>query len=157
MALQARALTFKRQKDQSVAVRLLYADNAPVILAVIADYFPRGAESRPARQVYELMAADLALLRDTFDLPKTPQAYCNDWVTASRVASISNALQDLARDTDPNIATRLQHLYRQRQQVDAMIASVELGKFELPSDKSVQERVSLDWALAQDAFVAIWG
>lgn len=181
-ALQARALTYKRQKEQSAAVRLLHADHAPVVLALIADYFPRGAEPRPASEVYERMAADFALLRNTFDLPKTPQAYCNDWVkagwlarksgtqvtgetlepsedgllalqmmdrvggpysavTASRVASISNALQDLARDTDPNIATRLEHLYRQRERVDELIASVERGEFELPSNASVQERV----------------
>ena len=82
MALQARALTFKRQKEQSAAVRLLHADHAPVVLALIADYFPRGAEPRPASEVYERMAADFSLLRDTFDLPKTPQAYCNDWVKA---------------------------------------------------------------------------
>ena len=182
MALQARALTFKRQKEQSAAVRLLHADNAPVVLAMIAEYFPRGAEPRPAGEVYELMAADFALLRDTFDLPKSPQSYCNDWVkagwlvrksgtqvtgetlepsedglvalqmmdrvggpysavTASRVASISNALQDLARDTDPDISTRLKHLRRQRDRVDEMIADVERGEFELPSDASVQERV----------------
>ena len=182
MALQARALTFKRQKEQSAAVRLLHADNAPVVLAMIAEYFPRGAEPRPAGEVYELMAADFALLRDTFDLPKSPQSYCNDWVkagwlvrksgtqvtgetlepsedglvalqmmdrvggpysavTASRVASISNALQDLARDTDPDISTRLKHLRRQRDRVDEMIADVERGVFELPSDASVQERV----------------
>ena len=182
MALQARALTFKRQKEQSTAVRLLHADNAPVVLAMIAEYFPRGAEPRPAGEVYELMAADFALLRNTFDLPKSPQSYCNDWVkagwlvrksgtqvtgetlepsedglvalqmmdrvggpysavTASRVASISNALQDLARDTDPNISTRLEHLHRQRERVDEMIAGVERGEFELPSDASVQERV----------------
>ncbi|MGV0394171.1 DUF3375 domain-containing protein [Corynebacterium riegelii] len=182
MALQARALTFKRQKEQSAAVRLLHADNAPVVLAMIAEYFPRGAEPRPAGEVYELMASDFALLRDTFDLPKSPQSYCNDWVkagwlvrksgtqvtgetlepsedglvalqmmdrvggpysavTASRVASISNALQDLARDTDPDISTRLKHLRRQRDRVDEMIADVERGVFELPSDASVQERV----------------
>lgn len=182
MALQARALTFKRHKEQSAAVRLLHADNAPVVLAMIAEYFPRGAEPRPAGEVYELMAADFALLRNTFDLPKSPQSYCNDWVkagwlvrksgtqvtgetlepsegglvalqmmdrvggpysavTASRVASISNALQDLARDTDPDISTRLKHLRRQRDRVDEMIADVERGEFELPSDASVQERV----------------
>ncbi|WP_277100561.1 DUF3375 domain-containing protein, partial [Corynebacterium riegelii] len=62
-------------------------------------------------------------------------------VTASRVASISNALQDLARDTDPDISTRLKHLRRQRDRVDEMIADVERGVFELPSDASVQERV----------------
>lgn len=183
MSIQARALTYKRQKEESAAIRLLHADNAPVLLAVVAEHFPRGAEARPAAQLYELMAADFAVLRETFDLPKTPAAYCNDWVkagwlvrksgtkasgetlepseqaltalqfmervsaprsavTASRVASISSALQALARDTDPNIETRLVQLEAERARIDAEIAQVERGEFELPSPASVRERVS---------------
>ena len=182
MTIQARALTYKRQKEQSAAIRLLHADNAPVLLAVVAEHFPRGAEPRPAAQLYELMAADFAVLRDTFDLPKTPAAYCNDWVkagwlvrksgtkttgetlepseqalnalqmmervsaprtavTASRVTSISNALQALARDTDPDIESRLRQLEEERARIDAEIAQVERGEFELPSPAAVRERV----------------
>ncbi|XLN85407.1 DUF3375 family protein [Corynebacterium tuberculostearicum] len=33
----------------SAAVRLLAADNAPVILALIAEYFPRGTRARPGQ------------------------------------------------------------------------------------------------------------
>lgn len=58
MTIHARAMTYKRQKEQSAAIRLLHADNAPVFLAVVAEHFPRGAEPRPAAQLYELMAAD---------------------------------------------------------------------------------------------------
>lgn len=47
MTIHARALTYKRQKEQSAAIRLLHADNAPVFLAVVAEHFPRGAEPRP--------------------------------------------------------------------------------------------------------------
>mgnify|MGYP002714057814 CR=1 FL=1 len=182
MTIQARALTYKRQKEQSAAIRLLHADNAPVLLAIVAEHFPRGAEPRPAAQLYELMAADFAVLRDTFDLPKTPAAYCNDWVkagwlvrksgtkttgetlepseqalnalqmmervsaprtavTASRVTSISNALQALARDTDPDIESRLRQLEEERARIDAEIAQVERGEFELPSPAAVRERV----------------
>lgn len=182
MTIQARALTYKRQKEQSAAIRLLHADLAPVFLAVVAEHFPRGAEPRPAAQLYELMAADFAVLRDTFDLPRVPQAYCNDWVkagwlvrkagtkatgetlepseqaltalqmmdrveapraavTASRVASISNAVQALARDTDPDIESRLRALEKEREGIDAEIEQVERGEFELPSPATVRERV----------------
>lgn len=182
MSIQARALTYKRQKEQSAAIRLLHADHAPVLLAVLAEHFPRGAEARPAEQLYQLMAEDFAVLRDTFELPRTPQAYCNEWVkagwlvrksgtkttgetlepseqaltalqmmdsvsaprsavTASRVASISNALQALARDTDPDIDSRLRHLEAERRRIDAEMAQVERGEFELPSPAAVRERV----------------
>lgn len=182
MAVEARALTFKRQRDTSAALRLLSADNAPVVLAVIAEHFPRGAEPRPAAELYELMAADFGVLRDLFDLPKTPASYCNDWVragwlvrkpgtsvtgetlepsedglialqmmervgqdqvavTASRVTHISNALQALARDTDPNIATRLEHLERERARIEDAIERVERGDFELLSTAAMRERV----------------
>lgn len=182
MTIQARALTYKREKEQSAAIRLLHADNAPVLLAVVAEHFPRGAEARPAEQLYQLMADDFAVLRGIFELPKTPQAYCNDWVkagwlvrksgtketgetlepseqaltalqvmdrvsaprsavTASRVASISNALQALARDTDPDIDSRLKHLEAERARIEAEIEQVERGEFELPSPATVRERV----------------
>lgn len=182
MTIHARALTYKRQKEQSAAIRLLLADNAPVFLAVVAEHFPRGAEPRPAAQFYELMAADFAVLRDTFHLPRAPQSYCNDWVkagwlvrksgtkntgetlepseqalvalqmmerveaprsavTASRVASISNALQALARDTDPNIESRLKQLVAERERINYEIEQVERGEFELPSPAAVRERV----------------
>ncbi|MCP5815705.1 DUF3375 domain-containing protein, partial [Klebsiella pneumoniae] len=39
-------------------------------------------------------------------------------VTASRVASISNALQALARDTDPDIDSRLKHLEAERARIE---------------------------------------
>lgn len=183
MEVEARALTFKRQKETSSALRLLAADSAPVILATIAQHFPRGAEPRPAAELYELMAADFSVLRDTFALPKTPASYCNDWVrsgwlvrkpgsaatgetlepsedalialqlmervgqdqvavTASRVTHISNALESLARDTDPNIASRLRRLELERDRLDTLIAQVERGEFELPSDAAVRERIS---------------
>ena len=182
MSIQARALTYKRQKEQSAAIRLLHADHAPVLLAVLAEHFPRGAEARPAEQLYQLMAEDFAVLRDMFELPRTPQAYCNEWVkagwlvrksgtkttgetlepseqaltalqmmdsvsaprsavTASRVASISNALQALARDTDPDIDSRLRHLEAERRRIDAEMAQVERGELELPSPAAVRERV----------------
>lgn len=82
MSVEARALSLRRLLHDSAAVRLLAADNAPVILALIAEYFPRGTRARPAAEVYELMVTDFEVLASEFSMPRTPQSYCNDWVKA---------------------------------------------------------------------------
>ena len=151
MSVEARALSLRRLMHDSAAIRLLAADNAPVILALIAESFPRGTRARPAAEVYELMVTDFEVIASEFPMPRTPQNYCNDWVkagwlvckpgrstrgetlepseealsaleaierweqpvttvTASRVESISSALQRLARDTNEGIASRVASL-----------------------------------------------
>ncbi|MBK4137032.1 DUF3375 family protein [Corynebacterium macginleyi] len=82
MSVEARALSLRRLLHGSAAVRLLAADNAPVILALIAEYFPRGSRARSAAEVYELMVTDFEVLASEFPMPRTPQNYCNDWVKA---------------------------------------------------------------------------
>lgn len=60
--------------------RLLRADNAPVIAALLSEHL--GGESRrlPTAELYELLDHDLDLLRGHgFDLPQRAQAYCADW------------------------------------------------------------------------------
>ena len=82
MSVEARALSLRRLMHNSAAVRLLAADNAPVILALIAEYFPRGTRARPAAEVYELMVTDFEVIANDFAMPRTPQSYCTDWVKA---------------------------------------------------------------------------
>lgn len=60
--------------------RLLRADNAPVIAAILGAHL--GGESRrlPAAELYEAIDHDLDALRaHDFDLPQTAQAYCAEW------------------------------------------------------------------------------
>ena len=175
----------------SAAIRLLAADNAPVILALIAEYFPRGTRARPAAEVYELMVTDFEVLASEFSMPRTPQNYCNDWVkagwlirksgksshgetlepsedalsaleaierweapvtavTASRVESISSALQRLARDTNEDIASRVASLEAERDRIDREIEKAHLGQFESLTAAETEERVQdvLNMAMA---------
>ena len=164
MSVEARALSLRRLMHNSAAVRLLAADNAPVILALIAEYFPRGTRARPAAEVYELMVTDFEVIANDFAMPRTPQSYCTDWVkagwlvrksgksshgetlepsedalsaleaierwespvsavTASRVESISSALQRLARDTNKDIASRVASLEAERNRICLLYTS----------------------------------
>ena len=175
----------------SAAIRLLAADNAPVILALIAEYFPRGTRARPAAEVYELMVTDFEVIASEFPMPRTPQNYCNDWVkagwlvrksgrstrgetlepseealsaleaierweqpvttvTASRVESISSALQRLARDTNEDIASRVASLEAERARIDREIEKAQLGQFERLTAAETEERVQdvLNMAMA---------
>ncbi|HFG8934806.1 DUF3375 domain-containing protein [Corynebacterium striatum] len=191
MSVEARALSLRRLIHDSAAIRLLAADNAPVILALIAEYFPRGTRARPAAEVYELMATDFEVIASEFPMPRTPQNYCNDWVkagwlvrksgrssrgetlepseealsaleaierweqpvttvTASRVESISSALQRLARDTNEDIASRVASLEAERARIDSEIEKAQLGQFERLTAAETEERVQdvLNMAMA---------
>lgn len=80
MSVEARALSLSRVMNDSAAVRLLSADLAPVILAIIAEHFPQGAKPRSAAELYELMVIDFEVMASKFSLPRKPQDYCTDWV-----------------------------------------------------------------------------
>jgi hypothetical protein len=75
---QAHALT--RLLDEHVAWRMLRADSAPVMLAVLGAHL--GGEERriESEDLYERIDVDLDELRaHGFDLPATAKAYCADW------------------------------------------------------------------------------
>lgn len=86
MSIEARALSVARLQGTSPAAALLRSPLAPVVLSMVAEYFPQGTRQRPASELYELLGADLRVLTgrhpDTFDLPKSAQQYCSDWVKA---------------------------------------------------------------------------
>ncbi|MCJ7859493.1 DUF3375 domain-containing protein [Corynebacterium kalidii] len=195
MSIDARALSVARMQKESPAVSLLRSSMAPVVLGMVDAYFPQGTHQRPASEVYELLDADLRVLAgrhpDAFDLPRSAQQYCADWVkagwlirrpgtsatgetlepseetlaaldtmtrweqprsaiTATRVESLTESLRTLARDIDPDIATRLQSLQEQRAELDRQIERVEHGDYEVLGPAQVGERVAdiLDQASA---------
>lgn len=195
MSIEARALSVARLQKASPAVTLLRSSMAPVLLAMVDEYFPQGTRQRPATEVYELLNADLRTLTgrhpDIFDLPRSAQQYCADWVkagwlirrpgtsasgetlepteetlavldtvsrweqprsavTATRVESLTESLRTLARDIDPDIATRLQSLQDQRDDLDRQIERVEHGDYDVLGPSQVAERVAdiLDQASA---------
>lgn len=195
MSIEARALSIARLQGTSPAVALLRSPLAPIVLSMVAEYFPQGTRQRPASELYELLATDLLILSgrhaESFELPKSAQQYCTDWVragwlirrpgtaatgetlepaeetlavldavsrweqprsvvTATRVESLTESLRTLARDIDPDIATRLESLTAQREELDRQIERVEHGDYEVLGTAQVEERVAdiLDQASA---------
>jgi len=72
-----------RLRDQHAAWTLLRADNAPAVLGMLGRHFDRGTRRLPAPELFARLDVDLQELRDQgFDLPRTGQAYCADWVRA---------------------------------------------------------------------------
>ena len=69
-----------RAQGQDVAWRLLRADLAPVVVAVLGEHLTGDERVRPASALYQLMEADFQDLRAAgFDIPREPQAYCAEW------------------------------------------------------------------------------
>ncbi|WP_175985035.1 DUF3375 domain-containing protein [Microbacterium tenebrionis] len=80
MTALVRAHALSRLLDEHVAWRMLRADMAPVIVAILSDHL--GGEERriESEDLYERIDADLDELRaHGFDLPGTAKAYCAQW------------------------------------------------------------------------------
>ena len=81
MSLVSHALSVARFRRTSPLMSLLRSEHLPVVLAVVAGYFPQGAMARPAQEIYALLDEDLrALNAEGFSLPRGPQDYVGDWV-----------------------------------------------------------------------------
>lgn len=77
------ALATQRTLAESSALRLLRAQNAPTVIALLRAHLA-GEEKRITGPVlFEALDADLDELRDRgFDLPLTARGYCAEWVRA---------------------------------------------------------------------------
>lgn len=62
--------------------------------------------------------------------------------TASRIESLSSSLHALARDTDPDISSRLERLQREREELDRRIEQVSRGEFDVLSSAQIKERIT---------------
>lgn len=183
MSLVSHALGFTRFRRTSPVMSLLRSEHLPVVLAVVAGYFPEGAVARPVQEIYALLDEDLRnLTAEGFSLPRGPQDYVGDWVrtgwfirrpgtsrtgetiepseeslavldalqrwdrphrvvSASRMESLSQALQTLARESDPDVGQRLAELEREREQIEELIEATHRGEFEVLTSAQIRERV----------------
>lgn len=83
MPVLAAALSAKRIVDDSAELRMLRADNLPVIAAVLSDHLGAPGTRLAAEELHELVDSDLEQLRDHFDLgAKNAKSYCDDWRNA---------------------------------------------------------------------------
>lgn len=72
-----------RLREAHPAWSLLRAENSAAILALLGRHFDRATRRLPAPELFARLDADLLELREEgFDLPRTGQAYCADWVRA---------------------------------------------------------------------------
>lgn len=80
MSALSQSHALKQLLDRDATWRLLRADNAPVIVALLSEHL--GGENRrlPAAELYELLDHDLDALRaHGFELKQSAQGYCAEW------------------------------------------------------------------------------
>lgn len=79
MSALATALAYRRLVSEHATLRMLRADYAAVIAALLSTHLGKPGARLAADDLYELIDADLAVLRDHVELPQTARAYCDDW------------------------------------------------------------------------------
>lgn len=82
VSVTAKALALQRIVADDATMRMLRADHAPVIASLLGAHLARPGARVATDNLYELIDADLEVLRDHFELPKTARAYCDDWRAA---------------------------------------------------------------------------
>lgn len=83
MAATARVHRLERLRREHPAWALLRADTSASALALLGGHFDHGTRRLPAPELFDRIDSDLQDLREQgFDLPRTAQAYCADWVRA---------------------------------------------------------------------------
>ena len=149
MSIVARTISNRRLEEKSAILKLLRSPLMPVVLGFVAEHFPPSTKARSAIEIYDLLDADLKMLRaEGLELPHDPQTYITDWVkagwlvrrpgnavtgetiepsattlnaldsveswqhphsavSAARIHSIADSLENLSRESDPDINTRL--------------------------------------------------
>lgn len=79
MSTVSKALAIRRMVARDATMRMLRADTVPVIASLLTTHLGRPGARMTTDELFERMDADLEVLRDHFDLPKTARAYCDDW------------------------------------------------------------------------------
>nr|WP_314744744.1 DUF3375 domain-containing protein [uncultured Corynebacterium sp.] len=183
MSIVARTISIRRLEEKSAILKLLRSPLMPVVLGFVAEHFPPSTKARSAIEIYDLLDADLKMLRaEGLELPHDPQTYITDWVkagwlvrrpgnavtgetiepsattlnaldsveswqhphsavSAARIHSIADSLENLSRESDPDINTRLAQLAEEKEALEQLIADTERGYFEVLSADQISERV----------------
>ena len=83
MSATARALALLSRLEEDSAWRLLRANNAPVVAAILAEHLGSEQDRLDADDLYELIDADLEQLRSHgLELKQTARAYVAEWRNA---------------------------------------------------------------------------
>ena len=112
-------------------------------------FLERSYEPQASEEIYELSAAAVQAIRFIQTLTEKRTV-----ATESRLSLVIQQLGALAEQTEPNPESRIKNLLKEQQRIDAEIASIREGKFEVLADERALERarelVSLSDELAND-------
>lgn len=131
MSLIRRALTLQRLSETHTAWSLLRAQNAHIVLTVLAEHLTGEHRTIPAPEFFELVNEDLEELRAAgFELPRTAQDYISDWRRAGfLIRRSSTDSREETFELAPGALTALQfvqELYSPRRTVtESRLATVQ--------------------------------
>ena len=112
-------------------------------------FLERSYEPQAKEEMYELCAATIQAIRFIQSLIEKRTV-----ATESRLSLVIQQLGALAEQTEPDPESRIKNLIKEQQRIDAEIAAIREGKFEVLADERALERarelVALSDELAND-------
>ncbi|OGI38572.1 MAG: hypothetical protein A2140_00605 [Candidatus Muproteobacteria bacterium RBG_16_62_13] len=112
---------------------------------LVAGYLERSYEADASEEAYELSAAAIQVIRFVEGLGERRTV-----ATESRLSLVIQQLVQLAEQTETDPESRVEQLMRERERVDAEIASVRAGRMEILSGDRATERAREIVALADE-------
>src|SRR6185312_16329791 len=169
MKTPARVATWQRLRQQPTW-KLLAADNAPLIAALLQALLLDGERKLPASLLHERLARELDELREHGQVaPRAAQAYVAEWLATGWLerrfpADASEEQYELTApaiaalrflgslDSSRSVATesRLGELLAERERIDAQIAAVSAGRVDVLDETRALERAREVIALADE-------
>lgn len=100
-------------------------------------YLVRRAGAAAREETVELSRSAADVVRFVADVEQARSA-----VTSSRLSNVTGLLDVLARESDPDAATRIQGLREERDRIDEEIARIEAGDYHPLDDRTARERLA---------------
>ncbi|WP_136709633.1 DUF3375 domain-containing protein [Agromyces sp. H66] len=144
------SLALSRLLDDDASWRLLRADNAPVIAALLSEHLGGEPQRLPADELFEVLDHDLERLREAgFELRRNAQGYCAEWREAGfLVRRPSEEARGETYELSPGALQAIRYLEQlatpRQTATESRLASIaaQLGRLAVDTDPDATRRLA---------------
>ena len=144
------SFTLSRLLDDDASWKLLRADNAPVIAALLSAHLGGEHPRMPADELFEVLDHDLDRLRESgFDLKRNSQGYCTEWREAGfLIRRASEEARGETYELSPGALRAIRYLEQlatpRQTATESRLSSIaaQLGRLAIDTDPDATRRLA---------------